>query len=261
MNYWLHSLPIVWMTLLIFGLTALVTAAIYVAVIVLSVGERARSFKAVSPGLLPPLGILFALFIAFTATQVWSDNDKANSIVDREASALRTVVILAAAFPGEPETRLRNLVRSYVADAVAQEWPMMAHSTATLQVIPYSLAEALQFTLALTPSGPGQQTAQREITTALENALDARRQRIIISQSQVNWIKWLCLSLQAVCALVAIAMVHSDNRLASAITLGLFGIGVAASLLLILAHDRPFTGELAVSPNPLLQVMPALGAS
>src|SRR5262249_29980037 len=92
-------------------------------------------------------------------------------------------------------------------------------------------------------------------------ALDARRQRIIISQSEVNWVKWLCLGLQAVCALLAIAMVHSDDRLTSAITLSLFGVGVAASLLLILAHDRPFTGELAVSPNPLLQVMPALGAS
>ena len=56
-------------------------------------------------------------------------------------------------------------------------------------------------------------------------------------------------------------MVHSDNRVTSAITLGLFGVGVAASLLLILAHDRPFTGELAVSPDPLLQVMPPLGAS
>jgi len=98
----------------------LVTAAIYAVVTVLAVGERARSFKAVSPGLLPPLGVMFALFIAFTATQVWSDNDKANSVVDREASALRTVVILAAAFPGEPETRLRNLIRSYVADAVAK---------------------------------------------------------------------------------------------------------------------------------------------
>jgi hypothetical protein len=261
MNDWLHNLPIVWMTLLIFGLTALVTATIYVVVTVLSVGERARSFKTVSPGLLPPLGILFALFVAFTATQVWNDNEKANSVVDREASALRTVVILAAAFPGETETRLRNLVRSYIADAVAQEWPMMAHRTATLQVIPYSLAEALQFTLTLTPSSQGQQTAQREIATSVETALDARRQRIIISQSQVNWVKWLCLSLQAVCALLAIAMVHSDNRLASAITLSLFGIGVAASLLLILAHDRPFTGELAVSPSPLLQVMPAPGAS
>jgi|SRR5215469_5940083 len=120
MNDWLHNLPIVWMVLLVFGLTALVTAAIYAVVTVLAVGERARSFKAVSPALLPPLGVMFALFIAFTATQVWSDNDKANSVVDREASALRTVVILAAAFPGEPETRLRNLIRSYVADAVAK---------------------------------------------------------------------------------------------------------------------------------------------
>src|SRR5215468_6750740 len=212
MNDWLHNLPIVWMALLIFGLTALVTAAIYVVVMGLSVGERARSFKAVSPGLLPPLGILFALFMAFTASQVWSDNDKASSVVDREASALRNVAILAAAFPGESETRLRNLIRIYVADAVAQEWPMMAHRTATLQVIPYSLAEALQFTLAMTPSGQGQQTAQREIAVALENALDARRQRIIISQSEVNWVKWLCLSLQAVCALLAIATIGSLPR-------------------------------------------------
>ena len=256
MNNWLHNLPIVWMGLMVFGLTALVTAAIYVVVMVLSVGERARSFKAVSPGLLPVLGVLFALFMAFSATQVWSDNDKAGSVVDREASALRSVVILARAFPGEPETRLRSLIRSYVTDAVAQEWPMMAHRTATLQVIPYSLAEALQFTLTLTPSGQGQQTAQREITTALENAFDARRQRIIISYSEVNWVKWLCVSLQAVCALIAIAMVHSDNQLTTAITMTLFGIGVAASLLLILAYDRPFTGELLVRPDPLLQVIP-----
>ena len=258
MSDWVHNLPIVWMALLVFGLTALATAAIYLVVTVLSVGERARSFKAVSPGMLPPLGVLFALFVAFAASQVWSDNDKANSAVDHEASALRSVVILAAVFPGEPETRLRSLIRSYVGDAVAQEWPMMARGTATLHVIPYSLAEALQLTLALTPSSQGQQTAQREITTALENALDARRQRIVISESEVNWVKWLCLGLLAACSLIAIAMVHSDNRLTSAITMALFGIGVAASLLLIVAYDRPFTGELSVRPDPLLQVMPEL---
>ena len=84
MSDWLHNLPIVWMALLVFGLTALGTAAIYVAVMALSVGERARSFKAVSPGLLPPMGILFSLCVAFTASQVWSDNDRANSVVDRE---------------------------------------------------------------------------------------------------------------------------------------------------------------------------------
>jgi len=257
MNDWLHNLAIVWMAVLVFGLTALITAAIYVGVVLLA-GERARSFKAVSPGMLSPLGILFALFIAFTASQVWNDNDRANSVVDREASALRTVALLAATFPGEAEKNLRNLLRSYIIDAAAQEWPMMAHRTATLQVIPYSLAEALRLTLGLTPSSPGQQTAQREMTTALESALDARRQRIILSQRQVNWIKWACLCLQAASALIAIAMVHCDNRLTAAIALGLFAFGVAASLLLILAHDRPFIGELSVNPTPLLQVMPEL---
>jgi uncharacterized MnhB-related membrane protein len=135
---------------------------------------------------------------------------------------------------------------------------MMPHGTATANVIPYSLAEAFQLTLALTPNSQGQQTAQREITTALQNALNARRERIVISHSEVNWVKWSCLTLLAAMSLLGIAMVHSVDRLASAIALGLFGIGVAASFLMILAHDRPFTGELSVRPDPLLRVMPEL---
>ena len=66
--------------------------------------------------------------------------------------------------------------------------------------------------------------------------------------------------MQAVCALVAIAMVHSDNRLASIIAMVIFATGVAASTLVILAHDRPFTGEISVRPDPLLQVMPEIGS-
>jgi len=38
--------------------------------------------------------------------------------------------------------------------------------------------------------------------------------------------------------------------------MGLFATGVAASVLLIAAHDRPFIGQLSVSPEALLQVMP-----
>jgi hypothetical protein len=60
--------------------------------------------------MLPPLGIIFGLFVGFTAAQVWSDADRANAAVDREASALKSVVVLAATFPEESETRLRGLL-------------------------------------------------------------------------------------------------------------------------------------------------------
>ncbi len=187
MNDWLHNLPVLWMALVILGFTYLVSGMIYATVIVLDAGKRARSFKAVSPGMLPPLGIIFGLFIAFTAAQVLSDNDRASATVNREASALRAVVVLAASFPGEPEA-----VRRYIEEAATQEWPTMARRTAALRMAPRPLAEALELTLALAPSGQGQQIAQREIATALENAFDARRQRIIISGSQINFIKWSC---------------------------------------------------------------------
>src|SRR6266851_6175388 len=132
MSDWLHNLPVVWIALVVFGATYLVTAVIYAVVMVLARGERARSFKAVSPGMLPPLGILFGLFVAFTAAQVWNDTDRANTAVIREASALRAVVILAASFPGEPEAHLRSLIRRHIEEAATQEWPMMAQHTATL---------------------------------------------------------------------------------------------------------------------------------
>jgi hypothetical protein len=77
MSDWLHNLPLVWMAIVVFACTFLVTAAIYWMVTLLAVGERARSFKAVSPGILPPLGIIFGLFVAFTAAQVWGDNQQA----------------------------------------------------------------------------------------------------------------------------------------------------------------------------------------
>jgi Protein of unknown function (DUF4239) len=261
MNNWLHNLPVAWMALVIFGVTYLVAAVTYAVVATLAVGERARSFKTVSPAMLPPLCIIFGLFVAFTAAQVWGDNEQANAAVNREASALRSVVVFSASFPGEPQARVRGLVRDYIEKAAAQEWQTMAQQTATLRAAPRSLAEALQLILSITPVSQGQQIAQREIVAALETTLDARRQRIIVSRSQVNWVKWSCLFVQAICALVAIALVHSGERLASAIALGIFASGVAACVLLIASHDRPFVGQMSVRPDPLLQVMPDAGAA
>ena len=90
MSDWLHNLPVVWIALVSFGGTSLVAAAIYTGVMALATGERGRAFKAVSPGMLPPLGILFGLFVAFTAAQVWTDTDRATAAVSHEAGGLTT---------------------------------------------------------------------------------------------------------------------------------------------------------------------------
>jgi hypothetical protein len=207
MNEWLHNLPVWQMALVVFAITYLVAGGIFAVITALAKGERSRVFKQVSVGLLSPLGIIFGLMVVFSVGEVWSNIDRAKLAVDREASAIRTVEMLAATFPGEPEAQIRTV-------------------------------------------------AQREIVAGLENAMDARRQRIILSRSSVNWVKWTCLFVQAGCTIVAIAVVHCDNRAAAAIAIGIFATGAAVSVLLIASHDRPFSGEISVKPDVLLQVRP-----
>ena len=256
MSTWVHELPLWLMALVTFGATFLTGAIIHFVTGWLAAGRYGRSFKAISPGLLSPLGIIFGLFIAFTASQVWNDTARASVAVATEASALRSVVVMSAVLPNEAQTELRRMVRDYIQYTATTEWPLVAKGAVTLNVSPPTLNNALKFTLSLPVVTPGQQTAQREVAASLQQALEVRRERILISRSEVNGVKWLCLAFLAVCLLFAIAFVHCDNRLTSAVAIGLFSAALATTFLLILAHDRPFTGDIALTPEPLLQVMP-----
>ena len=69
------------------------------------------------------------------------------------------------------------------------------------------------------------------------------------------------LLLQALCTLIAISFVHSDNRITCAIALTLFATGVAASILLIECYSRPFAGEVSIRPELLQQIIASEGPS
>jgi hypothetical protein len=153
----------------------------------------------------------------------------------------------------------RNHDGSFSAEKFSDRAALPARQRATLAAIPTHLAEALNATLALTPGDEGQKLAQHEIVRSIETALEARRQRIIISQTTVSTVKWAGLLLQALCTLLAISLVHSDNRATCAIALALFATGIAASVLLIECYNRPFTGEVSITPKLLQQVIAGEG--
>jgi hypothetical protein len=262
MGDWFLNLPTLWMAVVVFAATFVVAASVYLVVVRLAGDDRgARAFKALSPGMLPVLGTIFALLVAFVAVQVWNDFDKAKLAVVTEASALRAVDVFAETLPNEQRTQLRALVTRHIEEAVNRDWPAMAHEHITLTTLPTHLVKAQQLIVSLKPQDESQRTAQREIVAALHRALDARRQRIIISQSEVGPVKWAVILLQGLCALIAIAIVHSDNRVTCAIAVALFATGVALSSLLIAAYSRPFTGAISVKPELLQQVVPAEAAS
>jgi hypothetical protein len=160
------------------------------------------------------------------------------------------------AFPGKPEATMDALVREHIETAANQEWPAMARQTASLTVVSKPLASALSEAIALKPVTIGQQVAQREIVTSLENAFDARRQRILLSESTVDWVRWTAVIALALLTLAAIALVHTDNRRNAAVAMAIFAAAAAVTILVIASADRTFSGPFRVTPKPLLQVLP-----
>src|SRR5919109_3560801 len=142
---WLPNLPVVVIALVVLAGMALLTVAIYAVVMRLAEGERGEALQAVSPGMLPPLGILFALFVGFLAGGVWGNVDDAEDAIAEEASALRSAVLLSDDLPPELGARVRVLIRRHIENAVDDEWPAMKEQRASLTVISAPLAEALRF--------------------------------------------------------------------------------------------------------------------
>ena len=254
MGNWFFNLSVPWMALIIFLAAYIIAGSVDLVVSRLAVNERAKGFKAVSPGVLPVFGILFALLVGFIAVEVWGNFDKAKTAVTTEASALRAVVLLAGAFPDEQRTRIYALVNSHIDETVNKEWPEMAQQRTTLATLPTALIEALHDTLTLKPADDSERVAQAEMVKELHTAFDARRQRIVVSEYALGTVKWVAILLQGLCTLVAFAIVHSDNRLARGISLTLCATGIALSVLLIAAYSHPFT---SVGPELLKQVIPS----
>src|SRR5262245_8459765 len=73
---WFLNLPVFWMAVIVFAGIFVIAGGVYVLVTRLVDTEWARAFKAVSPGVLPVLGVLFALLVGFIAVEVWTTFDK-----------------------------------------------------------------------------------------------------------------------------------------------------------------------------------------
>lgn len=132
----------------------------------------------------------------------------------------------------------------------------MASGRATINELPQPLVAALGSILAINPDHAGHRLAQERVVEAIQKALEARRQRILLSRTSVGAVKWLALTVLAGLLLATIAMIHVDRVVTMVVTLAIFATAAGFRILQILAYDRPFAaGGIQVSPAPLREVL------
>src|SRR5215212_1513974 len=142
MILWIESQDVAVITLIVFALCYAIAAIIFAAAIIVSRRRIATDLKATTPVMLTPLSVIASLLIAFLASRVWSNVDRANSYVAQEARAISQVVLLISGLPDDTQEAVRGGLRKYLQFVKAEDWPAMLVCRASFHQLPPGLTEA-----------------------------------------------------------------------------------------------------------------------
>ena len=84
----------------------------------------------------------------------------------------------------------------------------------------------------------------------------SRDQRIGLSQTHVNPLKWLGMAFVGFLTLLAVWVAHADNAKAALVAIVLFACAAAPTSVIVLIHGNPFQPPSAVSPAPIVEALP-----
>ena len=219
--------------------------------------ERIRAWRGVSPPFLGVVGVLFALTLAFLANDTWNAHDRALNAVYQEADGLRSISALAEHLPPAVKAKVVDAVHGYARVTVEEEWPMLARRQSSREAsgqLDRLLAMlAGPEVSATTPSG-----VHALMLAQAAQVRTARGQRIALSQTHVNPLKWLGMAFLGFLTMISIAMVHVDQGRAEILAMVIFAAAAAPTAAIVLVQGNPFQPPTVVHAGPIKAISTGL---
>jgi hypothetical protein len=209
----------------------------------------ARSLQGVAPPFINIIGVLFGLTLAFLANDTWSAHDRATNAVFREADALRSLAALSDALPAPLQGQVRTALADY-GQASASEWPLLARRQSSAQV-PERADALLRLLAGRDIASAAGDTVQALMLRKVSDIRGERDQRIGLSQTHVNPLKWLGMAFLGLVTLLSLAAVHVENPRAALVAMVLFALAAAPTAAIVLVQGNPFEQPASVSPAPI----------
>jgi hypothetical protein len=252
MLWWLETQETLVIVLIVFAFCYLLAALILVGLAILSRSPIAGALHVTTPAMLTPLAVIFGLVIAFLATRVWGNLDHAQAYVVEEASGIREAVLISSVLPSDTRDALRKEIGNYLHFVDQVDWPAMLRGQEGLHQTPSGLPEALTILLSFVPQQPGQQLAQSRAVAAIEQVLQARRKRILLSEAVISLPQWMVIIVLDALVLFTIGTVHASRYTTAVVNMAIFSTAVASCVVLLMINDRPFnSGGIAIQPTAL----------
>lgn len=205
---------------------------------------------ALSPVLQTLCGTLFVLSVTFLASTVWQTDGRAREVVNTEARNIRVIHTYLESVTGPSRDGITRLIESY-AKATAEEWNGMAEHGGS-PAAETALTDLYRAALRGFAEGEANKVLQQRLLASLDALSIARSQRLIMAKDFVSGGQWFTVFSLGLLLLAVIAACHAQSAPSRAAALTFTSFAIALSVFVIIAHDRPFIGRLAIQPQAIL---------
>jgi len=198
-----------------------------------------RSLSNFSPQVVAIVGILFALYTTFFASDIWSVRDRAQTAILQEADALRNLFLLAEQQAPAIGAPILAAIRDYARTTAEVEWPLLAEGKAS----PQALARWRQLLQTVM-----REAAVKGLATSVHAAMlqdvrqvqVARHQRLAQSQKHGDPLKWFAVACLGALTMLTIVLVHPDHWRTQLAALLIYAAAISVSFTAAYLQRSPF---------------------
>jgi len=206
------------------------------------------------------IGVLYAVILGFTVIIVWEQFEDAEKNVAMEAGAAATIYRLSDATDAATGTKIRDATANYLKRTIGEEWPAMERGKISPSVT-RALNDLYTAVGTFNPSDRRGEVLLAAMLHQLDLVAHARRARYVMASGNVPAVIWLGLFLGAIVTIGFTFFFGTENLRAQTTMTGALSILIFSALLIIIAIDYPFAGNVRIQPDALSLVLEEFGGA
>ena len=204
------------------------------------------------------IGVLYAVLLAFVVIISWERFHDAESALAKEAGAGATIYRLAGGLDETSAAALRANLGAYLRSVLADDWPAMVRGHSS-EVTTRMLSDLYDEVIRFRPADLRDANLHAELLSELDQVTRARRERLVMAEGTVPKVIWFVLFLGAALTISFTFFFGTENLIAQSLMTGVLAAIILSAVLVVIALDRPYTGAIVVSREPIRTVIEDMG--
>jgi Protein of unknown function (DUF4239) len=248
---WIYNNPTwLWGTIIVVLITMAACGGLLIFHRLVDVGVR-RAHNDLAGFSIAIISVLYAVLLAFIAIATWESFSKASDIVENESDYAGGMYLITSGLPDETGQKIRDALANYVRVVIDEEWPVQRQGVTPDQGWK-PLRDVGAAIATIQPRTSGEAVIEAQLLKTFNDLYLARSTRLSAVQGHIPGVIWSIVLFGAAITIVYTYLFGFHSFGMHLTMTGIVAATLALVIVMIIALDWPFRGEISVSPDPFV---------